>query len=197
MITPDQKIAITAIVSNAFPISQKSIDAFLDLVKIEFIPKQSHFIKRNKANPFEYFLLNGICRSFVPNQNGTLISIAFFQEKSVITPHVIRTENDISSLDFETLSACEIATLNAKEFLDLMIKNVEIRTFANTVLQQELKQKVSKEISMASLNGKNRLLELRQIYPNIENLIPHEMIASYLGITTISLSRLRKQISTE
>ncbi|MFT5821633.1 MAG: CRP-like cAMP-binding protein [Crocinitomix sp.] len=195
--TTEQKIAITAIVSNTFPISQKSIDAFMNLVKIETVPKESHFIKSNKANTFEYFLLSGICRSFVPNQNGTLISIAFFQEKSVITPHIIRTEDGISSLDFETLTACEIAILNAKDFLDLMIRNIEIRTFANTVLQQELKQKVSKEISMASLNGKNRLLELRQIYPNIENLIPHEMIASYLGITTISLSRLRKQISTK
>ncbi|NOQ70695.1 MAG: Crp/Fnr family transcriptional regulator [Crocinitomix sp.] len=169
----------------------------MDLVKVELIPKGSHFIKKNKANQAEYFLLSGICRSFVPNQNGDLISISFFQEKSVITPHVIRTENEVSNLDFETLTGCEIATLNSKDFLDLMIRNIEIRTFANTVLQQELKQKVSKEISMASLNGKNRLLELRKIYPNIENLIPHEMIASYLGITTISLSRLRKQISTE
>jgi hypothetical protein len=51
--------------------------------------------------------------------------------------------------------------------------------------------KVEKEIALASLKGKDRLLLLRKNYPNIENCIPHADIASYLGITTISLSRLR------
>lgn len=53
--------------------------------------------------------------------------------------------------------------------------------------------KVEKEIALASFKGKDRLLLLRKNYPNIENLIPHTDIASYLGITNISLSRLRTQ----
>ncbi len=193
--TKEQINIINSIISETLPISQKSIDEFTDLITIKTFSKGTHFIQKNKTNNLEYFLLSGICRSYVPNYNGDLISISFFQEKSVITPHVIRTTDQKSSLDFETLTDCEIATVNATDLLDLMIKNIEIRTFANTVLQRELILKVNKEISMASFNGKNRILELRRVYPNLENFIPHEMIASYLGLTTISLSRLRKEIS--
>lgn len=194
--TKEQSNIINSIISETLPISQRSIDAFMDLITIKKISKRTHFIQKNKTNNQEYFLLSGICRSYVPNYNGDLISISFFQGKSIITPHVIRTTNQKSNLDFETLTDCEIATVSATDLLNLMIENIEIRNFANTVLQNELKRKVNKEISMASFNGKNRVLELRRVYPNLENFIPHEMIASYLGLTTISLSRLRKEIST-
>ena len=74
-----------------------------------------------------------------------------------------------------------------------MIVDLEIRDFGNSVLKIELMAKLQKEIALASLKGKDRLLLLRKNYPNIENLVPHSDIASYSGITTISLSRLRTQ----
>ncbi|MEM6343465.1 MAG: hypothetical protein AAF927_06275 [Bacteroidota bacterium] len=61
-------------------------------------------------------------------------------------------------------------------------------------MQNELLQKVDKEIGLASLKAKDRLIKFREEYPQLENLIPHPHIASYLGITNISLSRLRKEI---
>ena len=86
-----------------------------------------------------------------------------------------------------------MATIDATEFEKLMIEDVEIRDFGNSVLRNELMTKVKKEIALASLKGKDRLLLLRKNYPNTENLVSHSDIASYLGITTISLSRLRTQ----
>ncbi len=85
--------------------------------------------------------------------------------------------------------------MNAKEFESLMIENMEIRHFGNTVLQNELISKVDKEIGLASMTAKERLIEFRKKYRLLENLIPHTDIASYLGITNISLSRLRKDLS--
>ncbi len=76
-----------------------------------------------------------------------------------------------------------------------MIENIEIRTFGNLVLQNELKSKVEKEIGLASLSAKERLIEFRKKYKILENFVPHTDIASYLGITNISLSRLRKELS--
>ena len=186
---------IAAIITDNLPISQEAINQFLKLVEVKKIEKRTIFIQRKKLNHSEYFLLNGICRSFINDKEGVSISISFFQDRSVITPHVIRTADNVSNLSFEALTNCEIGIVNAEAFLNLMIENVEIRTFANSILKNELIQKVDKEINMASLNAKERLIALRKTYPNIENQIPHGMIASYLGITTISLSRSRKEIS--
>ena len=85
--------------------------------------------------------------------------------------------------------------MNAYEFEELMINNLEIRRFGNAVLRNELTRKVDKEIGLASLTAKERLLKFREQYPMLENLIPHTDIASYLGITNISLSRLRRDLA--
>jgi len=85
--------------------------------------------------------------------------------------------------------------LEAKEFEVLRSENEEVRNCAFTVLQNELLMKVSKEIGLASLTAKGRLKRFWHEYHNLEHLIPHPYIASYQGITNISLSRLRSQIS--
>ncbi len=82
----------------------------------------------------------------------------------------------------------ELATINAGEFERLMIENVQIRNFGNTVLQNELMLKIEKEIGLVSLSAKERLILIRKKYKTLQNLVPHTDIASYLGITNISLS---------
>jgi hypothetical protein len=54
---------------------------------------------------------------------------------------------------------------------------------------------VEKEIGMASQTAKERLIKFREDYPILENLIPHTTISTYLGITNISLSRLRNELA--
>jgi hypothetical protein len=75
----------------------------------------------------------------------------------------------------------------------LMIENLEIREFENSVMRQELVNNVQKEIRMASWTAKERLEQFLKDFSILENRIPHLMIASYLGITNISFSRLPKQ----
>ena len=53
---------------------------------------------------------------------------------------------------------------------------------------------VDKEIGLASLTAKGHLIKFRNQFPMLENFIPHSDIASYLGITNILLSRLRRDL---
>ena len=182
------------IIDGIYPISEKSFLEIESLLKFETFEKGETIIQRNKRNEKEYFILSGVCKSFLINPDGDEITISLFTENSILSPHQTRTPNNISNLYFKALTNLELAWMNAKEFENLMIENIEIRNFANTVLQNELISKVEKEIGLASLTAKERLIEFRNKYKILENLIPHTDIASYLGITNISLSRLRKDL---
>jgi len=182
------------IIDGIFPISEKSFQEIDSLLKFETFDKGETFIQRNKRNEKEYFILSGVCKSYLINLDGDEITISLFTENSILSPHQTRTPNNISNLYFKALTNLELASINAKEFENLMIENIEIRNFANTVLQNELMLKVEKEIGLASLTAKERLIEFRKKYSLLENLIPHTDIASYIGITNISLSRLRKDL---
>jgi len=188
------KQKVKNIINGVFPVSEKSFQEIDRLLKFETFEKGELFIQRNKRNIKEYFILSGVCKSYLINPDGDEITISLFTENSILSPHQTRTPNNISNLYFKALTNLELASINAKEFENLMIENIEIRAFANTVLQNELMLKVEKEIGLASLTAKERLIEFRNKYKILENLIPHTDIASYLGITTISLSRLRKDL---
>lgn len=182
---------IRFIINSVAPISTKSIGKIQDLVEYATIKKGELITKVGQRNHLEYFVTQGICKSFLHNPEGEEVTLSFFMSNSIISPFTTRNKEGKSVLNIRSLTAMEVATINAEKFEELMIDDLEIRHFGNTVLRNELMQKVQKEITLASLPGKNRLQILRTLYPNIENLIPHSDIASYLGITTVSLSRLR------
>jgi len=184
---------IIPIINSVTSISDKSLRKINDLVEYIYIKKGELITTVGQKNNREYFLIEGICKSFLNTPEGESVTISFFMSNSIISPSTTRNKQGTSILNIQALTDVEIATINATEFEKLMIEDLEIRDFGNSVLRNELEAKIQKEIALASLKGKDRLLLLRKNYPNIENLISHIDIASYLGITTISLSRLRTQ----
>ncbi len=180
------------LINELSPVSEASLGLVSDLIVIEVYEKGHVFIDRGKRNNKEYFVYEGICRSFLLNPEGEEVTLSYFLESSVLSPNKTRTANQISHLNFQALTKLKVASLDADKFEQLMIDHIDIREFGNMVLQNELLAKVEKEIGLASLNAKERLILFREKYHFLENLISHVDIASYLGITNISLSRLRK-----
>ncbi|MDF1696689.1 MAG: Crp/Fnr family transcriptional regulator [Saprospiraceae bacterium] len=186
---------IDQIINSVVQVSAQSIKDIEQYIEMKTIQKGEIFIRKNKRDVNEYFLLDGICRSFLYNPEGETVTLSFYITNSTLSPYTTRTKKELSILNFQALTDLKIARINAHKFEELMIQNLEIRRFGHTVLQNELSKKVNKEIALASLPAKERLLIFREEYPMLENLIPHTDIASYLGITNISLSRLRSKLS--
>lgn len=185
--------AIRPIINSEISISDTSIKKIKDLVEYISIKKGEAITTAGQKNNLEYFMIQGICKSFLTTPEGESVTISLFMSNSILSPSTTRNNEGKSVINVQALTDVTIATIDATEFERLMIEDLEIRNFGNAVLRNELMAKVEKEIALASLKAKDRLLLLRKNYPNIENLIPHADIASYLGITTISLSRLRTQ----
>mgnify|MGYP003885263733 FL=1 len=167
----------------------------MDCIEVQEIAKGTSFVRRGQVNEHEYFILRGICHSYAVDGINTSVSLAFYTSKSILSPHVTRSENNISNTSVETLSGVLVGKVLASTFLELMIHNIEIREFANQVLRNELIRKTNREVDMVSLSALERLLKFRKQHPMLENQISAPRLASYLGITSISLSRLRGQLS--
>lgn len=182
---------LTPVIKSINPISQKSIEKINEIVEFVNLQKGESITSVGKNNNKEYFIIDGVCRSFLHSPKGEDVTISFFMPSSVISPSITRNKNGKSIINLQAITSVEMATMDAAEFENLMIEDLEIRNFGNSVLRNELIAKVQKEIALASLKGQERLIQLRKTYPNIENIVSHSAIASYLGITTISLSRLR------
>jgi CRP-like cAMP-binding protein len=157
------------------------------------VDKGDTFIELGKRNGQEYILQNGIVRSYLLNQAGNEVTLSFFEGPAVLSPFLTRTVAGRSLLNFQALTPCHLAVLEAAAFEKLIEEDLQVRAFANDVLRRELVQKVHKEIGLSAHSAAERLDQFRKQYPTFENTVPHPMIASYLGITNVSLSRLRKR----
>ena len=186
---------IKSIIQSIYPLDEKSTQEVCQLTTLKEVKKGELFIELGRSNQSEYFLVEGVCRSFLLNPDGEEVTVSFFNTGTVLSPYVTRTSKSLSIINFQALTEVIIGEMDALEFQQLMVQNLETREFGNSVLRLELQKKVQKEINMASLNAKERLEIFRKDYPGFENLVPHPSISTYLGITNVSLSRLRKNKS--
>ena len=182
---------------RGYNLSNSAAGKFIEVLKIEQFKKGEVFIQEGRINEYEYLLLEGICRSYLDNAKGEEVTLSFFNSVKTISPNLTRTKDKRSILNIQALTDVRLASFPTSELMRMMNENREIEMWGNGILQKELMQKVSKEINHISLAARDRLMAFRDEYPSLENMIPHSYISSYLGITNVSLSRIRKEISSK
>jgi CRP-like cAMP-binding protein len=164
---------------------------FIDKSTIRILPKNTNLLVEGKRNSSEYMLISGVMHRYNINDEGEMVTSGFYVEASVCTPHFARTYQGKSIFSIQTLTECVLAEIPVKELNQLRSENAEFQRFGQQVVEAELVQIFFTETLFRSYDAKERLHYFRQRYQNLENLIPHHIIASYLGITHVSFSRLR------
>lgn len=186
---------IKNITDKIYPLSRQSLELIESELMIEEYNKKELIIESDSWNRKEYFILEGICRSFLINPLFEETTLSFYTDNTVVTPNLARTVEGKSLYNLQALTSVRLASISVSVFEQMRIDHEEIRNFGQTVMRNELIKKVDKEMGLAALTASDRLIKFRDTYPMLENLIPHPHIASYLGITNITLSRLRKNLS--
>lgn len=168
---------------------------FREKARIIELQKNTVVFVEGKKNSSEYLLVSGIAHRYNLSDKGDMVTTGFYLPESVITPHFARTNRGKSIFSLQTLTDAVLAEIPVAELDGLRSDNKEFHDFGQRVIEKELSTSVLLEVTFRSFNARERLLAMRKQYPSLENLIPHSVIASYLGITHVSFSRLRKELS--
>lgn len=175
--------------------SAQAQNLFLDSCVIKSYNKNDIIFNEGKINNNECFLIEGVLHRFNVNENGESVTTGFYLENTVITPHFARTIKNKSLFSLQALTETIIAEIPVSIFDNFRFTNKEFELFGMKIIEEELSKNIVTDIAYRSSNAKERLYLLRKKYPNLENLIPHNIIASYLGITNVSFSRLRRELA--
>lgn len=173
------------------PLPPKSANQIAAISEVLELSKMDHFAKAGSASHDEYIVVEGVCRAYVLDYEGNEATLAFYSAGDVLAPNQVRTINGKSLYSIQALTTAKVMRFDSEEFASMMKTNSEIHRWAEGIYNTELKHKVEKELELITLPAKERLAKFRTKHPLLENLIPHQYIASYLGISPVSLSRLR------
>jgi len=167
-------------------------DKYAHLFVKEEIPSKTILLKEGQVSKKAYLIEKGCIRSWF-NNNGKDITFQFFFEgEGVSSVESFRT-NQPSLFNLESIEPCIIKVISKKNYQFILndsptIKNeIDEHIFKRLILYQQL------FLSRIKDNPQKRYLELLAQRPDILLRVPQHYIASYLGITSVSLSRIRNR----
>ena len=139
-----------------------------------------------------FFIEKGCLRTWVNNDGKEITTQFFFEGDSVSSIESFRT-NQPSLYSIESLEACILQTISQKEFQNTVENSPELQKEIEKHLFKRLFQTQQLFYSYLKNNPQKRYEELIEQHPEILQRVPQHYIASYLGITPVSLSRIRNR----
>jgi CRP-like cAMP-binding protein len=189
----DLKLKFEQIFNYYANFQKAALDELFSLLEIKTIDQCSDIFIQGKSNTKDYFLLDGILREYTIDNDGNDITFNFYSKESMITPNFCRTRNFLCMYSLQNITKCTIGMVDASEIERMRMENKAFSDASVLIITMLFKNKLQKQITHATQSATERLAQFRKDFPGLENQIPHPYIASYLGITNVSLSRLRKQ----
>ena len=98
---------------------------------------------------------------------------------------------------WETLEESTLMLFEVRELKSLIMSSESLKTIWIALLENGLKYKIYRESSFLTENAAERYLYFRKHHPQLCDRVPQKHIATYLGITPESLSRIRKTMRDE
>lgn len=193
--TDQQQEMLACIVARYNVLAGSSLKLIQENMVVREIKKDDHVIKEHKQNAHEYFLLDGILQSTITNGDGECITTGFYSGGMVLTPHFARTIKGRSIFSLQALTDVLLTEMPVTVLDSLRYSFNDIKQFGLKVVEQELLKTIQHDIGFRGMSAKQRLISFRNNYPSLENMIPHGIIASYLGVTPVSFSRLRNELA--
>ena len=188
--------AILGTILNSYsPVSPSAINLVWDSGSVQSFNKNEIIFSEKRYNAFEYFQLEGISHRYNTDEDSQVLTTGIYPDGVVITPHFARTNNGQSIFSLQALTDCMYLKVPVGTFDELREKHPPIRTFGQSVVEIEFIINLNHEVLFRSYTAKERLLFFRTHFPQLENIIPHTIIASFLGITPVSFSRLRNELA--
>ena len=162
----------------------------------KLVKKGARLVQQGQPDTKEVVILDGCAASRIYDAEGNAVCVGMYVGPCVVTPNIARTRDDSSLVSIEAMTDTLVAQMDSDVLTDLMIASEPVRDWANGVLREELSRKADREWCLAALGGSDRLAWFRERYPEYEGIFAHSLIASFLGITPVTFSRLRSSGKT-
>ena len=168
---------------SLYPISDDTICILKKHVELCRFPKRFQLIKVDSFCKFAYFIEEGATRSFWL-VNGEEITTSFSCEGGIVFSMDELYYNRMSEEFVETLENVVTYKISLDDLLHLFRTNIELANWGRIIHQNEYR---------LTLSAKERYEEFKRQFPHIYQRVQLGYVASYLGITLPTLSRLRAQ----
>ncbi len=157
------------------------------------LPKDYLLLEAPKISDHAYFLESGFAVSYTFIHGKKQIELLFGAGQIILSPRSLFEQ--VPSQEFiQLIEPSEVWHINHASLLRILNDFPDANVIYRMVMNRYFEQARERIHDLQHLNAQERYEKLHRDFPRIEQLLPQEYLASYLGIAPQSLSRLKKQI---
>ncbi len=179
------------ILKSIYPLPDQSVALMEE--KISFIKlKKGHLLMQaHRLEKHMYFISSGVVRAYADSERGE-ITFWFGQEGEAVLSMASYVMDIPSYENIALIEDCELYKIAKQDLQQLYNEDVHLANWGRKLAEYELLKAERRAISRELMSATERYAKLLAETPNLIKRIPLKYIASYLGITQVSLSRIRK-----
>jgi CRP-like cAMP-binding protein len=172
-----------------------------ELLKQFFTPKKvrkrQYMLNEGEVCKYNLFVAKGLLRAFGVEENGYEQVVQFAVEGWWISDLNSFFSGDVAVYNIEALEDCELLLLTRQSMDEMLEKLPKMERYFRLLMQNHIVALRQRIIASQRHSAEERYIRLIEGFPTILVRVPQQYIASYLGMTPETLSRVRKQISEQ
>ncbi len=175
-------------------IPQEELENFSAISNEVKLSKGEQFLVAGQIPKKIAFVTRGIFRYFYIDQHGNEFTKGFFSEETFLSSYSAMIRTEPSYFSIEALEDATIMVIDFEKWKALMAGHTCWKDVLIAVLEKGFSKKEKREREFLLYDAETRYQLFRSEYPDLESRVKQHIIASYLGITPVALSRIRKKM---
>ncbi|MBB6479866.1 cyclic nucleotide-binding domain-containing protein [Spirochaeta isovalerica] len=177
-------------------IPEREWERFSQLVKFMTMKKGEFLIREGDMPDKVAFIASGMFRAFYTTDEGDEKTIVFRGTGRPLSAYSSHLENKEAKFSIEALEESSLLYLSIQNFEKLLSANPFWKEVTALYYMNLFIEKEKRERELMSDDAETRYNNFLREYPGLIDRINHYHIASYLGITNVTLSRIRRRQTT-
>ncbi len=185
---------IATIIFKNLSFTQEESNQLLRSFEKIHLPKHSLLLEAGQHVYHQYYVAEGCLRTFYIAPNGKEHTVQFAIEDWWISDYTAFFNSTKALMHIECIQDATLYKISKQDMEKLYQSMPLLETYFRRKMERAFASFQKRIIANLAQSATERYLNFIQTYPNIEQNVKNYHIASYLGITTQSLSRIRKEL---
>lgn len=173
---------------------KEMIDQFANKCKIVTFRKRETIIYQNERPKYVPFLCSGIVRGFLVDEKNHELTDCFCQKFGEAVVASLPFDAP-ASFSMQAVVDSEIFLFPVSDLVDLVNRDPTMMALYNILLQESAKRHFDMKYNFMRFNNAQRYEWFLKEYPGLIDKVAHKYIASFLSMSEVSLSRVRKELA--
>jgi CRP-like cAMP-binding protein len=179
-------------ISTTVPVSKEEFDYFKTLFTPKKLRKRQYFLQEGDVCKYQAFVEKGIMRSYTIDEKGNEHVLQFASEGWWAADLSSYLTNEPSFMNIDAIEDVELLLLSKPLWEQAMKKVPALEHYFRIIIQNHLVATQKRLLQSLAETADEKYNRFLQTYPECVQRLPQHQIASFLGITRETLSRVRK-----